>query len=97
VDTLSASEQRMRESAPQCRAWYQLDRGADCWPVLQLAVREKLLITVRSAYDRRLLGPDGGRLYLRHVLKKQPILGYYTIHVPAGPKRRARIARIAVL
>ena len=87
----------MRESAPQCRAWYQLDRGADCWPVLQLAVREKLLITVRSAYDRRLLGPDGGRLYLRHVLKKQPILGYYTIHVPAGPKRRARIARIAVL
>ena len=96
VDTLSASEQRMRESAPQCRAWYQLDRGADCWPVLQLAVREKLLITVRSAYDRRLLGPDGGRLYLRHVLKKQPILGYYTIHVPAGPKRRARIARIAV-
>ena len=96
VDVLNASEQRMRESAPQCRAWYQLDRGADCWPVLQLAIREKLLITVRSAYDRRLLGPDGGRLYLRHFLKQQPILGHYTIHVPAGPKRRARIARIAV-
>jgi hypothetical protein len=96
VDALSASEQRMRQSVPQCRAWYQLDRGADCWPVLEFAVREKLLITVRSAYDRRLLGPDGGRLYLRRVLKKQQILGYYSIHVPAGPKRRARIARIAV-
>ena len=96
VDVLSASEQRMRESAPQSRAWYQLDRGADCWPVLQFATQENLLITVRSAYDRRLLGPDGGRLYLRHALKKQPILGYYSIHVPAGPKRPARIARIAV-
>ncbi len=96
VDTLSASEQRMREVAPQCRAWYQLDRGADCWPVLQFAITQKLLITVRSAYPRRLLAEDGSREYLREVLKKRPILGHYSIRIPARANRRARIALIAV-
>ena len=96
VDTLRSSERRMRESAPECRAWYQLDRGADCWPVLKFATEQKLLITVRSAYPRRLLAEDGSREYLREVLKKRPILGHYSIRVPARPDRPARIARIAV-
>jgi len=96
VDTLRSSERRMRESAPECRAWYQLDRGADSWPVLKFAIEQKLLITVRSAYPRRLLAEDGGREYLREVLKKRPILGHYSIRVPARPNRPARVARIAV-
>jgi len=96
VDVLRSSESRMREIAPECRAWYQLDRGADSWPVLKFATDNKLLITVRSAYPRRIRGEDGGREYLREVLKKQPVLGHYTVAVPAHGNRRARIARIAV-
>lgn len=96
VDALSSSEQRMHATAPQCRAWYQLDRGADCWPVLKFALEQNLLITVRSAYERRLRAADGGRQYLRGVLKKQPILGEYSIDVPARLDRPARRARIAV-
>jgi hypothetical protein len=96
VDTLRSSHHRMREAAPTCRAWYQLDRGADSWPVLKFATEHKLLITVRSAYPRRLRAEDGSRQYLREELKKCPILGEYTIRVPARPNRPARIARIAV-
>ena len=96
VDVLRSTESRMREIAPGCRAWYQLDRGADSWPVLKFATDNKLLITVRSAYPRRILGEDGDREYLREVLKKQPVLGHYTVAVPAHGDRRARIARIAV-
>lgn len=96
VDALSSCDVRMRQSAPQCRAWYQLDRGADCWPVLQFAVEKNLLFTVRSAYDRRLLAEDGTRQYLHGVLQKQPVLGYYSIRVPARANRPARVARIAV-
>jgi hypothetical protein len=96
VDVLRSSDQRMRKLAPECRAWYQLDRGADSWPVLKFATDHKLLITVRSAYPRRLFAEDGSREYLREVLKTRPILGHYTIVVPARPNRPARIARIAV-
>jgi len=96
VDALRSAESRMRQCAPECRAWYQLDRGADSWPVLKFATENKLLITVRSAYPRRILGKNGGREYLREVLKKQPILGHYTVAVPARGNRPARIARIAV-
>ena len=96
LDALSLCEQRMKASAPECRAWYQLDRGADCWPVLALALKKQLLITVRSVHDRLLLQPDGTNAYLRETLKNLEILGHYKIDVPARPGRPARVALIAV-
>jgi hypothetical protein len=96
LDALSLASERMSKHAPECRAWYQLDRGADAWSVFEVAIERQLLITVRSAHPRRLRTEDGSSAYLRPTLKKQKILGYYSIHVPARKRRPARIARIAV-
>jgi len=96
LDALSLSEEHLRKNAPDCRAWYQLDRGADGWPVLQAAVEQNLLITVRSAHPRRLRKENGKSAYLRQTLKSQKILGHYSLSVPERPDRPARIARIAV-
>jgi hypothetical protein len=96
VDALEEVSQRLRERAPNTTGWYQLDRGADCWPVLSLAVERQLLITVRSSHDRRLLDERGRRAYLRKTLGKHPLLGHYELELPARPDRPARTARMAL-
>jgi hypothetical protein len=95
-EAISLSEEGLRKHAPQVRAWYQLDRGADSWPLLELALAQKLLVTVRSCHERRLLNEDGSKGYLRPTVRKQRILGHYSLNIPARPNRPARIARIAV-
>jgi hypothetical protein len=62
LEVLLKAHQDFEEQAPDCEAFYQLDRGADCAPVLQLAVREKLLLTVRAAHDRK-VDTEAGRLW----------------------------------
>jgi hypothetical protein len=96
LETIGAAEQRLKGHAPDAHAWFQLDRGADCWPVLQLAVQEKLLLTVRSCHDRRLEDQQGRRIYLRETLRRQPVLGHYEIDMPERPGRPARIARVSL-
>jgi hypothetical protein len=55
LDAINSVQARLTEHAPQTRAWYQLDRGADGWPIFALAVEQQLLLTVRSCHDRRLI------------------------------------------
>ena len=85
---LSALEETQRSfaaSAPDCRPWFQLDRGGDCWPVLAMAYEQKLQLTVRAAHDRRL---DGRTDLLWTALEKAPILGYQDIEISARPSRK---------
>lgn len=96
VRTLRASEARLREHAPGCTPWFQLDRGADCRWVLELARDERLLVTVRVKVDRRLQFPDGRGGYLYETIEQQPVSGYYYVDVPARPHQQARQARMAV-
>ena len=96
LQALGDAQHRLETHGDRCRPWYQLDRGADCWPVFEFAIQEKLLITVRATHNRRLVDEDGGTSYLRETLKKQPVLGHYTIELPARPDRPARTARIAL-
>jgi hypothetical protein len=93
LDTLTACDERLQETAPETRAWYQLDRGADCWPVIQLALERELLITIRATHDRRLVGPEGQTLHLMHQVKRQAVLGRYEVLVPrrGRPPRKAQI------
>jgi hypothetical protein len=53
LDTLVETHAAFREQAPDTEAWFQLDRGADCWPVLETAIEHQMLLTVRAAHDRR--------------------------------------------
>lgn len=96
LQTLENVQERLGEHAPDATPWFQLDRGADCWPLLSLAVEQKLLVTVRACHNRRLVDRKGRRQYLRETLKKQPVLGYFDCELPERPDRPARTARIAL-
>lgn len=96
LQTLENVQDRLGQHAPEATPWYQLDRGADCWPLLNLAVERQLLVTVRACHDRRLVDRGGRRRYLRESLKKQPVLGHFDCELPERPDRPARRARIAL-
>lgn len=90
--TLRQAEQALAAEAPNTRAWYQLDRGADSAAVLTLAVDTNLRLTVRSAYSRAL----GDGRHLHTSMRRRKVLGSYALHLPKNHKRSARTATIAL-
>ena len=62
LQLLRKTHREFEERSPDCEAFYQLDRGADCGPVLLLAMKEGLLLTVRAAHDRK-VDTEAGRLW----------------------------------
>jgi hypothetical protein len=96
VEVIEASKRCFAEHAPQTRCWYQLDREADAWPILQtlLLQRSLDLLTVRAAWNRRVRRPDGSKSNLRDVLVQQPVLGCYELEVAPAKRRSARRAHM---
>ena len=88
---MRAAANTLAEKAPQTRAWFQLDRGADMNHVLLDAMTLNADFTVRARYDRHLDG--GGRL--QSSLRNSRALGTIetTIvdsHALAGTERARR-------
>jgi Transposase DDE domain/Transposase DNA-binding len=94
VDLLRETDARLR--AQGANPWYQLDRGFDVWPILQLGCREKMRMTVRAVGTRKVLDSAGARRPLREVLHASPLLGTYSVDVPAQFGRPARRAAMEV-
>jgi hypothetical protein len=94
VELLKTTHARLR--AHGANPWYQLDRGFDVWPILQLGCREKMRMTVRAVGTRKVLDSFGERRPLRQVLHESPSLGTYTVDVPAQFGRPARRAEMDV-
>lgn len=78
--------------------WFQLDREADCWPVLQELADSGHAFTVRSRTNRRLHHPNhpNKKAYLRAELRRQKVLGHDRVQLPALPQRSARRALVEV-
>jgi len=93
---LESAEEALREKAPNTRAWYQMDRGADSSALLELVTKRGIRATFRSAYSRKLEG--GG--YLHAHMLKQPVLHRYEVAIPARKKKLkqvpARVARLSL-
>lgn len=69
------------------RPWFQMDRGADCWPVLKYAVESGALVTVRAAHDRNL--ETEAKLW--STLQRAPIRARKKLSLPArGPRPRKK-------
>lgn len=96
IEALVAVDTLMAQHAETTKPWFQLDRGGDCWAVLQTAIERSLLLTVRMAHNRRLATSDGRKVYLREHLERQRVAGTYELRVPARPGRAARLARMSV-
>jgi hypothetical protein len=96
LQTITNVEELLRSASPDTIAWYQLDRGADCRPVLQLAAERNLLVTVRAVHNRRIIRDDGRIAYLDSTVRRQPVLGEYQLDIPDREGRPGRRARISV-
>jgi hypothetical protein len=97
LETIQASEDRLAENGGT-KAWYQMDRGADCWPLFEKAIEQDLLVTVRAVHNRRAWAagaPRGERRYLKQELERQRVLSRYEVLVPRKGKR-PRTAQIAL-
>ena len=87
--TIKQAESVMAAAAPNSRAWYQLDRGADSRAVLELAVDASVRITVRSAYNRTLASGH----HLHTAMQRQRVRGTFTLQVSTADRsqRKARL------
>jgi hypothetical protein len=97
VGALQQAATHLRRDAPDTHAIFVVDRGFDCWPVLQAARTEQVGLIVRAKYDRRLASVhDAPVRYLHQTLQAQPLRGHYAVQVPARDGRPARVARMQV-
>lgn len=74
-------------------AWFQLDREADSWPVLEELARSGHSFTVRSNHDRRLLG---GSKYLHRCLRRCKPLGHRRITLQRARGRTKQDVTLAI-
>lgn len=91
-------ERAFKLEAPDTCCWFQLDRGADAWPVLAYLSQSAHLFTVRNSADRCLEGES--QTHLRETLRKQPVAARFHCRVEerVGHKTLSdRKGRIAVL
>jgi hypothetical protein len=95
IEAIEDTTRRLQQEAPGTRAWFQLDREADSWPLLLTLSRSGHDFTVRASWNRRVRTAKGTR-YLRDVVAKLPVLGTYDLPVPAAPGRAKRVARMQV-
>jgi Transposase DNA-binding/Transposase Tn5 dimerisation domain len=93
LDAIDDTTTRLAEQAPGVRPWFQLDREGDGWNKLQHLERSGGFFTVRNNHDRRVRMPRG-RSPLRKVLRRQPVLGSYSLAVPGNHGRRERLANM---
>ena len=91
---MDATREQFSKDAPRTRPWFQLDRGADAGIVMCDAIwaSEKSWVTIRAAYDRRLVDAEGGHLWER--LEAQEPAGAYVLDVPGDEHRTARQAHM---
>lgn len=87
LDALQNTQEAFQQQLPDCRPFFQLDRGADCWPVLLLAQRLDLLLTVRAAHGNRRIDGAGS---LRPDVESGPVRARFRLHVPARDKVKKR-------
>lgn len=98
LKVMQQSKAAMSVGAPATRLWFQMDRGADAWPVLSTVENGDHWLTVRAAWDRRLVTSDEQQRYLWETMQQATLRGTYTLPTASSGdgKRTARTARMAV-
>jgi hypothetical protein len=84
------------EASGKTQLWFQLDREADAWPLLEQAGKDGHWFTIRGSHNRRVKTKDGRKAYLREVLAREPVRQRYELPVSEGRQRRARMASMAI-
>lgn len=97
LTALGQSQARLAAASTECKPWFQLDRGADAWPVHLFAQKLDGYLTVRASWNRRLWrAPREPQRYLWGHVEQQTPMGTHLLHIPREPGRPARQARLTV-
>jgi hypothetical protein len=93
---LEQTTEMFASEAPDCVPWFQLDRGADCGPVLAHAKDNGLLLTVRATHDRCVESPHKKLLA---AVESTKVVMTYSLPVTAKSRvrKRKRIGKRRVL
>lgn len=78
------------------KLWFLLDREADNLSVLLALSEKQHRFTIRNCHNRRLELERGEKQYLRDGLAQSAVGGSYSLQVPSGPHRSARLAHMVV-
>src|SRR4029077_226886 len=89
VTMLQSVTDQMKTHAPNCAPWFQLDRGGDCWMVIEHAIEHGLMLTVRANQNRALAHAG---TYLFQTIRSSAPIGTLHVDVPEGHRRSARRA-----
>ena len=98
IDAIAASERRFHAHARDTERVYVIDREADSKDLLTALAATKQAFVVRSNWNRRIdvEGASDSKRYLQEYVATFPELGVRHVEIPAGPKRKARTARMVV-
>ena len=97
LDVMHDAQQVLSQEAPETVPWFQLDRGGDCGRVILFGLSLGALFTVRAAHDRNVMDDEEYRqLRLWKRVRNAPAQSLYLLHVPGGPKRKERMAMMAL-
>jgi len=94
LKVLDQTTRVFKEAGGGCRPFFQLDCGGDFLEVLKWAHERDEAITIRAAYNRRLLEPDWGLLW--PTLSEMKPLGECEFKIPRGRKRKMRTVTLAL-
>ena len=97
LTVMAQAKTAFADVAPNTRLWFQLDRGGDAWPILSAAHDDSHWLTVRAAWDRRLVTTDEKQRYLWETMEKADVTGSYGLDVPALTNKRAARAAVMVV
>lgn len=96
IEMMTSVETVFGAQAPGTRPWFQMDRGGDAWPVLRQAIQSSSWVTIRAAYNRRVVTSGGTKDYLWPCVGREPVQTTYDVSIPARHARPARTAHLAV-
>jgi Transposase DNA-binding/Transposase Tn5 dimerisation domain len=96
LDAVDDVADAFAQSSTGTRAWFQIDREGDAWPILRHLAASGHWFTVRSRTNRRLRTTSGPRRYLSDARRTARRLGEYPLEVSAGDCRAARLASMHV-
>lgn len=96
LDAIEHTKEVMAQHVPGTRLWFQLDREADAWPILQRLDTCEQWFTVRGNHDRWVQAQNGKRMHLRDAIALEPVVTTYELPITAGYRRSARTAHIVV-
>lgn len=95
---LDGCQAQLQEHAPNARAWFQADQGADFWRVFAWAHDHDALLTARVGHPRVVYN-RGRKNYLDPWIESQPVAYRYQLELPervGNPARAARTANLSV-